>query len=505
MKTKQILNYLLSIAIVLVITGCSNSSSSTSSSTSYSTVTVAGTVTVDSGISGAMIANGKLLPSASIAQDNYLIWAQNRASNRVYFTELDENGDFSLPVEVADSGDLGSNFMFCIIQKDPLAFLGTIMKSSTENMSSGFKINSNVSNFSVNFDTSKRGAVLSSTPDEITIDTSQEVRVDNNNKPLGADNAGKGLASKTGSLNSNNTIDPDQDGVPNIFDAMNNGTDIDNKNESNKYESSLGSDALKSVIMFMNLKVDEEMEDSYTVTDSAVIVIEAIASDPNDIQSIEADLMHTSFKNSTLDRVPGGFTAIDSGHTENSNWLQGGTYPLYKMQNASGDIVWTVLLKPGNNSFNPGSLVRLKVTLTDSSVEYYFTSINFKFSTIVDHTTSGFLSGDGSRDNPYVVPSTGNVTLNWTAPLDEDGDTLEDLEYSLEFFFYDNSTPENQVGSHQVQEIGDDIYTGIIPAATIDQYDSESPAPSFMQIDITCRYPYGDNSANKIYLKRNDW
>jgi hypothetical protein len=254
--------------------------------------------------------------------------------------------------------------------------------------------------------------------------------------------------------------------------------------------------------MFMNLKVDQASESSYTVTDNALLVIEVRAHSPSDIQSVEVDLLHDSFENATLDKAPDGYTVLSGSHTEDSNWFDGTSYPLYKMQNLEGEIVWTVLFKPGNNNFTPGSLVRLKVTLADSTVEYYLAAINFKFSSIPDNTTS-FTSGVGSRDVPYVVPATGDVTLTWAAPQDEDGLDLEDLEYSLEFFYYDSS--EAQVGDRAVQDVGDDILTATIPAATLDEYQDESSPPAYIQVDITARYPYGDNSANKIYIKRSDW
>lgn len=487
----RLCRYLISLGLSFLLIACSSSSSS---STNYNTVSVSGSINL----------TGTLSTSTAPDLTNYMIWAQNRASKRVYFADLDENGDFTLPLEVAESTNLGDNFIFCLIQKDPLTFAGTIMKTATENANSGFEIGDDVSNFDIDFDLTHHGALLSSVPAGVDIDDDMLVRLNDDDEPVGANNAGKGTDSKTNSLNSSNTIDKDQDGVPDIFDAMNNGADLDNTNLDNSYESAVYSDALESIIMFMNLKVDQEQESTYTVTENAVVVIEVRARSASSIDTIEADLMHDSFKDSTLDKAPDGYTVITSGgHTENSTWLQSGTYPLYEMENLSNDTVWTVLLKPGNNDFNPGSLVRIKVTLTDGSIEYYFTAINFKFSTIPDHTTTGFISGTGSRNDPYVVPATGNVTLTWTAPEDENGDDLEDLEYSLEFFYYDGS--DNSIGQRSVQDVGTDTLTATIPDTTIDQYNSESPAPAYMQVDMTCRYPYGDNSANKIYIKRSDW
>jgi len=489
---------LLCSALLLAACGGGSGSGSSNSALNVSSVTVEGTVSLSN-------LGGNSLGTQSIDHENYMLWVQNRYTKRVYSVDLDENGDFELPLGVADNQDLGNNFIFCLIKKDPLTFAGTIMKPVSGNYSSGIEIDQNVSNFDISFDLSNYIAIMSSPPETVRFDPDVNVRVESD-MPVGADNAGKGEDSETSSLNQINTIDRDEDGVPDIFDAMNNGQDLDNTDEDNKLESAIFSDTLESVVMFMNLKVDEEYESTYTVTDSATVVVEVVPVDASEIDTIEVDLLHTSFQSATFDRVPGGYTALESGHTEGDTWLQSGQRKLIKMRNtANGNIVWQVIIRPGNNNFNPGSLMRIKVTKTDSSVEYYFTSINFKFQSIVDHTTTGYLSGDGSRSNPYVIPATGNLTLDWNAPQDETGSDLTGLEYSFEFFFYDNATPENQIGSRQVQTLGDDVYTGAIPAATLDTHASSTPSPSMVQIDITSRYEYGDNSANKIYVKRTDW
>jgi hypothetical protein len=485
-------------ALLLAACGGSSGNGSSNSALSVSTVTVGGTVSLSN-------LGGSSLSTQSVDPENYMLWVQNRYTKRVYSADLDENGDFELPIGVTGSQNLGNNFIFCLIKKDPLTFAGTIMKSVSGNYSTGVEIDQNVSNFNINFDVGNYSAIMSSPPSAVEFNPSINTRV-SSDRPIGADNAGKGEDSETTDLNAINTIDKDEDGVPDIFDAMNNGQDLDNTDGANKVETAVFSDTLESVTMFMNLKVDEERESTYTVTDSATVVLEVVPVDASDIDTIEVDLLHTSFQTAVFDRVPGGYTALESGHVENTTWLQSGQRKLIKMRNdGNSNIVWQVIVKPGNNNFNPGSLARIKVTKTDSSVEYYFTSINFKFQSIVDHTTTSYLSGDGSRSNPYVIPTTGNLDLAWNAPQDESGNDLTDLEYSVEFFFYDNATPENQIGDRAVQTLGDDVYSGTIPAATLDAYESSTPSPSMVQIDITCRYEYGDNSANKIYVKRSNW
>lgn len=490
------------VILFTMLTGCSSNSSNDSST--QSEATLSGSISFVNNTQNSNRLNSII--SEGVDPENYILWLQNRGSGRVHFIDLDENGEFTLPVTLSDQ-TLGKNFILGVVQKEPLTYIGTIYQTSSSNSElgyTGFDIEGSISDLAIEFDLNNFHGLVQNidTISSLNVNTDLKVRLDNT-APSGASNAGKGAHSKTTELNSVNSIDKDEDGVPDIFDAMNDGQHYDNANENNKVESTLSSDSLISAIMFTNLKIDEANEDDYTVTESAVVVIEVVPAPGSSITSIESDLRHTHFNDSTLDRLPSSYTEVDTYGAENSLWSDSGSsgYTLYKALTPTSETRWTVLIKPNNNDFESGDLVRLKVTLASGDIEYYFVGFNFKFESIVDSTTTAWTSGAGERNDPYEIPETGDLDLTWTLPQDEDGNDILGLSYQFELFYYD--TDENQIDSMTVYELpGEDITSGTLPSAYI---DAKTPTPSFIQLDINARFPYGDNSANKIYFRRTGW
>jgi hypothetical protein len=493
------------LVLLLGVIGCDNSAKNDDNSDYYSTNSISGVISTTAG--GDSAAG---LHTENVDPSDYMIWFQNRGSKRVYFVDIAEGGSFELDVETMD-GTLGKNFFAAIVKKDPLEFAGTILFSSESNTeaSNGIKVDGNITNFDVNFDPDAYKALIDCDDELLTKNAEQKVRLNQTTgMPVGANNVGKGTDSKTSNLNTDNPIDKDQDGMPDIFDAMNNGADLDNENADNRFDSVKGSDSISSAIMFMNLKIDEENASTYTITDNAVIVLELQAKNASKISSVKAHLLHTNFKNSTLDRLPSSFTAIDTYPAENSNW-SADSYNLYKVQDQDGSYRWTVLIKPQNNTFAPGNLVLLKVSLKDGTYEYYWLTINFKFQSIATCTNTWTLGGSGKRSDPYVIADTGAQSFTWTHPKDELGNDLAGLNYQFEIFYMNEDgnqgTPEVTVGERNVITIGTNATSGTITSANIDKYIAENPSPNFIQVDITASYPYGDNSALKVYLKRDSW
>jgi len=502
MKTKAIaVQTLILCLIAIFVSGLSSctSSSDDDSSITETSATISGTLTFTSTEIDARLS--KVISSTSL--DNYLLWVQNRASKRVHFVELDSNGSFSLPITLTDQS-LGKNYILGLVQEEPLEFIGTIYKSSTEDASvayTGFEIEGDVDDISIEFDLNNLHGLISNLEElaSVNINEDLQTRIDGE-RPVGANNAGKGTESRTPDLNTANSIDQDEDGVPDIFDAMNNGQDYDNTDLDNSDESVVYSDSLISAIMFTNLKIDEEFESSYTVTDNAVIVIEVVPVSGANIASIVSDLRHSNFNDAVLHNLPDNYTDVNEEYpSENTPWSDE-NYTLYEATDSNGETRWTVLFKPENNDFESGNLVRLEVTLDSGDVEYYFVGFNFKFESIVDSTTTAWTDGAGEVNNPYDIPATGNLELTWDLPEDEDGNALSGLTMQLEIFYYD--TDQAQIGSMEVYSIsGEDATSVTLPSEYIDI----TPTPSYIQLDINARYPYGDNSSNKVYFRRDTW
>ena len=474
-----------------VLAGCGAASSS---SADYTSRMISGTASGGLGIS-----------AKSIVLDNYMIWAQNVGSQRVYFANFEADGRFNLEVETTKDQNKGNRFIMLLVRKDPLSIVGTLTAShdvSAGSAATGIAVNGDISGFSITFNPDAFKAIVQSADADFEVDQTFKTRL-SSDVPVGMGNAGKGAAAVTGSVNSTNFVDKDEDGIPDLFDAMNDGQILDNRSTENIYDAAKASNTVKSVIMFMNLKVQKENQSSVDmVTENASVVIQVNPYDSAKISHVEAYLVNTHYSGSTVDLFPNGFTYLDS-----TPWPAGVSwnastppYKLYKV-NALGTVVWTVLVKPMNNRFVPGDLVLLKVTTTSGATEYYWTSINFKFKTLPTDTTS-WLGGAGTVASPYVTAASGNVSVSWTAPKDEAGNDLAGVNYRLELFYYDSSG--NPVGSRTVINAGTDVTSVDIPEATFDSTQSLHPGGS-VQVDITASYPYGDNAANIVRVKRSGW
>ena len=463
-----------------------------------------------------------------------MIVIQNQVSNRIYISQIDDNGTFNFDENgsdnkfieyVDDSNGYGSHFMAMLLTKSPLKVVATayVENNSSEGFS-GLEITNNIEsglNFVVNEDNHQMTISQESINalNGISYDEDFKVRL-NSNKPVGADEFGKATIAEATSTSQLNKLDPDQDGRPNIFDGMNDGQELDNLNVENKTEGATLTDSLESSIMFMNLKIDYEDSATYTVTSNAIVVLEVVPRSSSSISSIRvaeltstsgsSRLIHTNYQNSLIEQLPNGFTEVDAYPTEGTLW-SANDYKLFKATNMEGSTVYTTLIRPNNNDFEPGDLVLLEVNLTDGSKEYYFNSINFKFQTIPVDTTTWTHGGDGSNGNPFNILDTGGRVFSWDNPDDETSGELTGLDYQFEIFYYKQNSegncdphPDNQLGNMLIisdRESGTTDKNDISEA----EIDAQGSDTKCIQVDIAGSYPYGDNSALKYYIKRQSW
>ncbi len=484
----QLMTIVIGLTVITLLTSCGKAAESSSSSSTTSS-TIAGTINF------ANISRLSTLSGRTFSANNYFIWLQNRATKKVYFVEIGSDGKFELDVAYQKDVTNGESFFAAIIQKEPLTYIGPITLGTN---STGLTLKGDSKDITIAFDGNLLKGNVSNSPSNIQTNTDYVTRVNaGTGIPVGAGNAGKSHASEATSLKSNNTIDQDEDGVPDIFDAMNNGAKIDNAISGSGSDISAHSERMSQAVMFMNLKVDKANESTFTVTEDGKVVIELKSRNASLVSSAKAYLLHTNYKTAKMDAFPNGFTQVDAYPAENSLW-SATSYKLFKATNLSSETIWTAFFKPNNNAFKPGDLILVQVDYTDGTKDYFWLSLNFKFKTIV-HDTTSYTSGSGTQVSPYVMGTTGDKTFTFDAPTDETGAALSGLEYSFEVFYYNSSN--QSIGSRQVVTVGTDTLSGVLPASIIDLY----PSAAYIQVDVTSRYPYGDNSASKIYIKRSSW
>ncbi len=482
------------LALLTLSTGCGSSSSS-SSSISYTSRSIS------MSLSSASTSSLSTSSLQTQALSDYSWVLQNKGSLRVYFGDFASDGSTSGTIETASNSGY-NNFSGAILDADLNVVAPIVFSTSGGIQTTGADLNGDISNLTLTLNTSTHTATATGSIDtDLSSDSTSYTRVDSSSIPVSYGNAGKGSAARTSSPGSSSLLDSDHDGLINIFDTDNDGNGkVDNADATAGAENTGFSSTIASAILFDNLKIDYTNSANYTVTNDTVLTVEFTPYDASKISSIIIYRRNSHYNDCTTTINATGFTALETYPAIGTTWTSTG-YKLYKMTNLSGSTVWTVFLTPNNNSFTAGDKMLAKVTLTSGGVEYYWLNLNFKYQTIVADTTTWNHGGAGSQSNPYLILDTGGRVFSWTAPKDETGADLTGVVYSLELFYYNSAG--TQVGSRQTVAVGTDIYTSSIPEATIDLFNSSSA--KYIQCDLTASYPYGDNSANKIYFKRSSW
>lgn len=352
---KKVLFFFIAVSFLSFgLVGCdggSDNDDDSSGSVTTSSVTISGTLATSS------------LSNISTVDDNtddgdFIVWIQNHATGQSWEDTVDDDtGEFSITAEVTDDLTGGRNFIGVIINRTLATYAGTISLdgSAASNRATGMKINGDVSDLNINFDSENRDngrADITSLSgvDNIQADTILKMNFrDGDTKPAGFGNAGKGADSR-GNSNSANLKDIDEDGIPDAFDAMNDGSTLDNARASGpKTEDFFLGSPIAHVIMFMNLKVDKGADtDPNIVTDNAIIVIEAQESALGGVSAAAATILHSSWKTGvTLDRYPGGITpaitpSSTQGHQEGDT-LKMNLLVIYQAFNIKLSFVFTIL------------------------------------------------------------------------------------------------------------------------------------------------------------------
>lgn len=285
--------------------------------------------------------------------------------------------------------------------------------------------------------------------DEDEIDDEGTTRLGNGNLPVGVGNNGKGEGSRLGAGEGllGNGLDRDRDGLVNLFDADDDGdgTVDDFEDGAEAWEVAGTSDVRAN--FFMNLKVDVANSDVYyngtqaeidaDLSIRTVVTFEVMTEASSTRTITGASLLSspapsylptmTLFNNAT----PGQLWS-DTGYAflENSD-----RYEAFAIPNAV---------------MNAGDTFTVQIVLDDGTVIRTSRMLNYIFKRIprlINHGTSSALvafdptstTENGTSSAPILVDATQDFVAEFAPPEDEDGSLLTDLDYVLEFFFYDAS------------------------------------------------------------------
>ena len=406
---------------------------------------------------------------SSATPQGYIVAAVNSSTNQVYHGTTASDGSFS--VNVPESS---ANYTLQMLDSNG-RYMGPMTTSSASSgqASTGFtSAGGSMGNISIPTDRSS-GPITSDA--SLTVDSSEYARLNTSGAPVGQVRGGKGSGARMTGSASSGTQDIDRDGVPNAFDADNNGSgtpdDLDSTETSRGSEGFATSSGVQSIATIVNLKitnhVDQQTMYSGTSAQKDVKIGDALA--------IGFKIMAGSGKTISSAVCSAGAswrttTQITASHTAP------GTRVLWSdASNASG-VAYGLDCSLGsecNAGVYPGAPIStgdtlfFNVTYSDGTSETAIWSVSFGFKDIpklvayTDGTpatntdyTDFDISGateNGSSQDPIIHTAGNDLWLKFSPPIDENGDFLwEDSinHFKFELFPHDSTGSQvNQVDS----------------------------------------------------------
>lgn len=462
--------YLVFFAATFAI-ACGSSSSTTPTS---DTVTITGTLN-----------SGTITTSASKAAtpaSGHMVVAVDNASNKTYNATTDSAGNFSMEVPANTQLLVGliSNGTYV----GPMVFDGTGSEVNTV-----IKPSANTDLGSVVLD-SDSGYARADTKPSAT-DTSIVAEA-TNGKPKGAGNDGKtqnaGITNRTDS-------DKDKDSIPNIFDADEDNDGIRNGIASDPSGKTVVSDYIESVYMSSNIWAlhGEDLPEGSQPTDVAPNLISIWLNvvpktgQESKIASVQCTDVPVVIKDVATVRFSSSIGDPLNYPSEHPLWKDS-SYNLYKTTTLAREQ-WIISLKPAA-TMSVGDAFTIRVTYTDSTYEDFYIPMSYiltDWARITTYNSTALTSSTGSRTAPATF-SGDSLTIVFSKPLDEDGNVLDGLSYSVQ---YGLSTQDPSSGNWNVSDSrsrtetstgitdnGDDTFSFTVPTDTAGTYNITPVAES---------------------------
>ena len=339
--------------------------------------------------------------------------------------------------------------------------------------------NGNVSLGAIAYDSAK-GCAAPTTPPTANFDLAATVEAKNGETlvPKGAENFGKGSVTEISAGNYvSNTTDGDKDGLPNSFDADNNGDlVVDELDGLFSFEAINGANANFYLYAFTNLKVDYDQRDTFKDNFSTFSVAIGLSA---------GNKSGAATKSISSVRIIGG---------PNYN------VPL-KMPN-----VYEVQLNNVRPTFevNAGDTLKYLITYDDASTEEAIKMINFVFSDIP--RVVAFKVGDDPwnanlpANGRLSIATTSEVGLRWTRPKDEAGNEIIGGRYTWEY----NSNSGGAIETTVITSDANALLTSLeatLDVMTLPDFKSADAQGEFM-IGVCIRSQANDNSAENCRFSK---
>ncbi|MBT3582051.1 hypothetical protein HN511_07135 [bacterium] len=417
MRKIKLISVVLGICLILGLVGCgtttssSGSSSSEDSDSSSTSVTLTGTIA--SGTLGTSSLNQNLKP---LAATDYTIVVVDNDSNKIYNTTANAEGEFSLDVPT------DGTYLVSIINDG--SYLGpTVFDGEGTEVNTAITPSANADLGAITVDSTNGYAQTATTPADVATSITSEAT---NGKPLGAGNDGKtensGVTNRTDS-------DKDKDGIPNLFDADEDNDGIRNGVASAASSTEVVSDYVESVYMSSNIWADHNTTEGAEDLIALRLHVVPVAGQESMIASVACTSVPSSIASVATVRYADSLGSPTGYPAENSLW-QTASYGLYETTTLASDQ-WIISICP-KAIMNVGDTFTIRVTYTDATYEDFFVTTAYvltDWAKITEYNSTA-MPVEGTKTDP-VTYSSDTLEITFSKPLDEDGDVLAGLSYSV--------------------------------------------------------------------------
>ncbi|MFH1361818.1 MAG: carboxypeptidase-like regulatory domain-containing protein [bacterium] len=409
-----------SFVIIALAMGCGTSTSTDTSTTT--TTVVAASITLSGTLNSRIISS--LGVKAMAAVSGYDVVAIDSDSGATYHGTTDSSGGFSISIPGSGSYEVslitsGSTYF------GPIVMSGD---SSSSEVVMGIEPSSDTALGTIVVDSSSGIAKPSTEPSTI-LDTDDTAKA-SAGVPSGAGSVGKEAVS--GVTTRETGADKDKDGIPDLFDADEDGNGIRDGIASTPSTATVSSNTVESVSISSNIWADHGTTNSAENLIAMRIHVYPISGHASEITSVECVGVPSSISNIATIRHASSLGDPADYPTENSLWADD-NHQLY-LSTTLANNHWIVSIKP-KAIMSVGDTFTVRVYYTSGTYQDFFLPIAYVLTdwariTTYNGTTLANTEGQNSTTEARSF-ATSTLEVVFTKPLDEDGDVLDGLTYSI--------------------------------------------------------------------------
>ncbi len=412
---------------------------------------VAGDTPSDTSADGPAAISGKLaLPtSASGAAirgdaDGYVVVAVSNQTQQDYRGSVSADGSFTSDIPADEAGN---TFILTVLGPDSRPVGPILMAVADGEGLTGIKPAGEVDLGTIQLpdDPTKAPLVIGddATVSDGDIDSTAGARLGDGDVPVGVPTFGKGQDSLAAGDAQGSSIDSDQDGLVDLFDADDDGNGVVDDFEDNAFSWQMpeGSDVRANFFMNLKINVDEASvyyngtaaEINAALAWQTVITFECMTEDWSTRSIVGAHLL-----SSPAPTYLSGTTV--AGHPQNPVYWADSDYAFQQESDR-----YDAFIIP-NEVMQPGDTFTVEIEMDDGSTIMLSRMLNYIFKRIprlVAYGKTGAMNvfnpnsqtQNGTPSQPVLFDGNADLVTEYAPPQDENGQLLTNLDYRLEFFF----------------------------------------------------------------------